>query len=123
MRWMESLIAASMLTLLGCAADADPETDPQAEAAPAAPRALVPAPLSRAEVATYEQEMAKVFHARPDAAARASLAGGSVAEVDGHANVALVKVAEDGQLVTTCADSPAQAMQFLTTAAAPLEVK
>jgi hypothetical protein len=120
MRWMESLIAASMLALLGCAADADPGTDPEAEAAP---RALVPAPLSRAEVATYEQEMAKVFHTRPDVAARASLAGGRVAEVDGHANVALIKVDEDGQLVTTCADSPAQAMQFLTATAAPLEVK
>lgn len=122
MRWIESMIAASMLALLGCAGDADPEMDPRAEAAPAA-RALVPAPLSRAEVAAYEQEMAQVFHARPDAAARASLAGGRVAEVDGHANVALIKVDEGGQLVTTCADSPAQAIQFLTTAAAPLEVK
>lgn len=116
MRWMESLIAASMLTLLGCAADGDPETDPQAEAAPAAPRALVAAPLTRAEVATYQQEMAKVFRARPDAAARASLSGGRVAEVEGHANVALVKVDDSGQLVTTCADTPDQAIRFLTTA-------
>lgn len=123
MRWMESLIAASMLALLGCAADADPEMDSQAEAAPAAPRARVPAPLSRTEIATYEQEMAKVFHTRPDAASRSSLAGGRIAEVDGHANVALIKVDEDGQLVTTCADSPAQAMQFLSSTAAPLEVK
>lgn len=123
MRWMNSLIAASMLTLVGCAADADPEIDPREEAAPAAPRARVPAPLSRGEIATYEQEMARVFHARPDVAARSSLAGGQTAEVDGHANVALIKVDADGELVTTCADSPAQAMQFLTATAAPLEVK
>lgn len=122
MRWMESLIAASMLTLLGCAAGGDAETDPQAEAAPAAPRALVPAPLSRAEVATYEQEMARMFHQRPEVGARASLAGGRVAEVEGHANVALIKVDDGGQLVTTCADSPQQAIEFLTTSA-PLEVK
>lgn len=122
MRWMNSLIAASMLALVGCAADADPEIDSRTEA-PAAPRARVPAPLSRAEVATYEQEMARVFHARQDTAARSSLAGGRIAEVDGHANVALIKVDESGELVTTCADSPAQAMQFLTSTAAPLEVK
>lgn len=117
MRTVCSLVVL-LLALAGCAGDSEEPESTQPAAA-----ARVPVPLTAAEINAYQLELSSMFAARANPTAqRSRTTGGRVAEVDGHANVALVKFDDGGGLAAACIDNEQDAVRFLTTADG-LEVK
>ncbi|HTE56403.1 MAG TPA: hypothetical protein VK698_36365 [Kofleriaceae bacterium] len=106
---MQSSLAILVLALVGCAGDPGPDDSAPADTA------RVPVALTSSEVATYKQELSRVFQKKTSVTARRARSGGRVAEVEGYANVALVKFDGAGGLATTCTDSTDDALRFLTT--------
>jgi hypothetical protein len=109
MRRVQCSLIILVLALVGCAGETDSEPSPSQG------QARVAVPLTPQEVESYRQDLAQVF-AKRDPALRRSAAGGTTADLAGHANVALVRVDADGNLDTTCVDTEQEAMQFLTSA-------
>jgi hypothetical protein len=110
MRRVQCSLIILVLALVGCAGETDSEPSSSQG------QARVAVPLTPQEVESYRQDLAQVFAKRDQAPLRRSAGGGTVADVAGHANVALVRVDADGNLDTTCVDSEQEAMQFLTSA-------
>lgn len=123
MRIIQSSLVILVLALVGCAGDAEPDPAPATGGQQAtAPITRSPVPLTAAELQAYRQEVAQMFAGRDAVTLRQTAAGSATATLDGHANVALIKVNASGALDTACVDNEQDAMQFLTTADG-LEVK
>jgi hypothetical protein len=67
------------------------------------------------EAASFRRDLAAIF-AKPAPTFRVSATGGTVASVEGFANVALVKVGGGGTPDTACFDDEDDAIRFLTEA-------
>jgi hypothetical protein len=115
---VQSSLLILMLALVGCAADSD-----EPESGQPAPAARVPVPLTANEISSYQADLASVFAAKANPTTqRSRTSGGVVADAEGHANVALIKVDASGGLSAACIDNEQDAVRFLTTADG-LEVK
>lgn len=117
MRMVRSSLVIFVLALIGCAGDLEPEMAPTTGGPqPTAPIHRSPVPPTADELQAYRQDMARMFAGRDVVMLRRSRSGGAIAAVEGHANVALVRVNASGALDQACVDNEQDAMQFLTSA-------
>lgn len=111
MRILLSTLVILVLAHAGCAGDPEPTPGPNSTTGVHQPYV----PLTGDEEASYRQDLARIFDKSTARKATLNAAGGTVADVSGHANVALVKFDEDGAIATSCVDDEQQALDFLAT--------